>query len=48
MERTRKTDNFLQAIQRYTEEQRSIANTEVELLKEEKLRKAEENGKRDS
>lgn len=48
MERTRKTDNFLQAIQRYTEEQRSITNTEVELLKEEKLRKAEENGKRDS
>lgn len=48
MERTRKTDNFLQAIQRYTEEQRSIANTEVELLKEEKLKKAEENGKRDS
>ena len=48
MERTRKTDNFLQAIQRYTEEQRSITNTEVELLKEEKLRKAEESGKRDS
>ena len=43
-----KTDNFLQAIQRYTEEQKSIANTEVELLKEEKLKKAEENGKRDS
>lgn len=48
MERTKKTDNFLQAIQRYTEEQRSITNTEVELLKEEKLRKAEESGKRDS
>lgn len=38
----------MQAIQRYTEEQKSIANTEVELLKEEKLKKAEENGKRDS
>ena len=48
MENTTKTDNFLQAIQRYTEEQKSIANTEVELLKEEKLKKAEENGKRDS
>lgn len=48
MEKTTKTDNFLQAIQRYTEEQKSIANTEVELLKEEKLKKAEENGKRDS
>ena len=44
MENTTKTDNFLQAIQRYTEEQKSIANTEVELLKEEKLKKAEENG----
>lgn len=48
MEKTNKTNNFLQAIQRYTEEQKSIANTEVELLKEEKLKKAEENGKRDS
>ena len=46
MENTTKTDNFLQAIQRYTEEQKSIANTEVELLKEEKLKKAEENCKR--
>lgn len=48
METTAKTDNFLQAIQRYTEEQKSIIDTEVELLKEEKLKKAEENGKRDS
>lgn len=48
MENITKTDNFLQAIQRYTEEQKSITDTEVELLKEEKLKKAEESGKRDS
>lgn len=43
-----KTDNFLKAIHKYTAEQSNTMHTEVEQLKEKKLKKAEENGKRDS
>lgn len=43
-----KTDNFLKAIKKYADEQRSAMQTEVEQLKEEKLREATEKGKHDS
>lgn len=43
-----KTDNFLKAIRKYAEQQSSSMRTEVEQIKEEKLKKAEENGKKDS
>lgn len=48
MEKTAKTDNFLKAIQKYTEENKNSMVQEVEHLKEEKLAKAHEDGKRDS
>lgn len=48
MDKTAKTDNFLKAIQKYTEENKNSMVQEVEHLKEEKLAKAHENGKRDS
>jgi V/A-type H+-transporting ATPase subunit E len=43
-----KTDNFLQAIKKYADEQRNAMRNEVEQLKEEKIREAEEKGKNDS
>lgn len=48
MEKTTKTDNFLKAIHKYADEQRQAMRTEVELLKEEKLKDAEKKGKADS
>lgn len=48
MENSAKTDNFLNAIHKYADEQRNAMHTEVEQLKEEKIREAEEKGKYDS
>lgn len=48
MEKTAKTDNFLKAIQKYASEQRDAMHTEVEQLKEEKIKEAESKGKADS
>lgn len=48
MENTAKTDNFLKAIKKYAEEQRHSIQIEVEHIKEEKLKKANEKGKLDS
>lgn len=48
MEKTTKTDNFLKAIHKYADEQRQAMRNEVEHLKEEKLKEAEEKGKADS
>ena len=39
-----KTDNFLKAIKKYADEQRSAMQTEVAQLKEEKLKEATEKG----
>ena len=41
-----KTDNFLKAIKKYADEQRSAMQTEVAQLKEEKLKEATEKGRR--
>ena len=43
-----KTDNFLKAIKKYADEQRSAIQTEVAQLKEEKLKEATEKGRHDS
>ena len=43
-----KTDNFLKAIKKYADEQRSAMQTEVAQLKEEKLKEATEKGRHDS
>ncbi len=48
MEKNAKTDNFLNAIKKYAQQQRSAMRNEVEQLKEEKIREAQEKGKRDS
>lgn len=48
MEKTAKTDNFLKAIKKYADEQRSAMHTEVKQLKEAKIRDAEKKGKSDS
>ncbi|MCD8025976.1 MAG: hypothetical protein LUF33_03330 [Clostridiales bacterium] len=48
MEKTAKTDNFLKAIYKYAEEQRNTMRTEVEQLKEEKIKEARKKGKLDS
>lgn len=43
-----KTDNFLKAIKRYAKEQKNVLQDEVSQLKNERLKEAEEKGKRDS
>ena len=43
-----KTDNFLKAIKKYADEQRSAMQTEVAQLKEENLIEATEKGRHDS
>lgn len=48
MEKSAKTDNFLKAIQKYADEQRNAMRDEVEQLKAEKIKQAEEKGKYDS
>lgn len=48
MEKSAKTDNFLQAIHKYADEQRNAMHKEVEQLKEEKINAAEKKGKSDS
>ena len=48
MENTTHTDNFLQAIKRYAEEQQRCVEKETEQLKKEKLNSAETKGKHDS
>ena len=48
MNKTAKTDNFLKAIKKYADEQRTAMRTEVEQLKEEKIREAEKKAKYDS
>lgn len=48
MEKSAKTDNFLKAIQKYADEQRNAMRSEVEQLKEEKLKEAEAKSKYDS
>lgn len=48
MEKTAKTDNFLKAIKKYADEQRNAMRTEVEQLKEEKIKEAEKKAKYDS
>ncbi len=48
MEKSAKTDNFLKAIQKYADEQRNAMRSEVEQLKEEKIKEAEKKGKYDS
>lgn len=48
MEKSTKTDNFLQAIKKYADQQRNAMREEVEHLKEEKLNEAKQKAKRDS
>lgn len=48
MEKTAKTDNFLQAIKKYADEQKNAIRIEAEQLKEEKIKKAEKKAKYDS
>lgn len=48
MEKSAKTDNFLKAIQKYADEQRNAMRSEVEHLKEEKIKEAETKSKHDS
>ena len=48
MNKTAKTDNFLKAIKKYADEQRNAMRTEVEQLKEEKIKEAEKKAKYDS
>lgn len=48
MEKTTKTDNFLNAIKKYAQEQRNAMRSEVEHLKEEKIKQAEAKGRYDS
>ncbi len=48
MDKNQKTDNFLNAIKRYADEQHLAMQNEVEQLKAEKLREAEENAKYES
>lgn len=48
MENTTHTDNFLQAIKRYAEEQQRFVEMEAEQLRTEKLKDAEAKGKHDS
>lgn len=48
MEKSAKTDNFLKAIQKYADEQRNAMHSEVEQLKEEKIKQAEAKSKYDS
>ena len=43
-----KTDNFLKAIRRYANQQKSVMKGEVKQLKTERLKEAEEKAKRDS
>ena len=43
-----KTDNFLKAIEKYAEEQRSKIQSEAEDFKEKELNKAEEEGLREA
>ena len=43
-----KTDNFLKAIKKYADEQKSAMQTAVAQLKEEKLKEATEKGRHDS
>ena len=48
MEKSAKTDNFLNAIKKYADEQRNAMRIEVEQLKEEKIKEAEKKAKYDS
>lgn len=48
MNKTAKTDNFLKAIKKYADQQRNAMRTEVEQLKEEKIKEAEIKAKYDS
>lgn len=48
MENTAKTDNFLKAIKKHAEKQRQSIQNEVEHIKEEKIREAENKGRLDS
>lgn len=48
MENAAKTDNFLQAIKKYAEEQRQSMQNEVKHIKEEKIKAAKKRGKIDS
>ena len=48
MNKTEKTDNFLKTIKKYADEQRNAMRTEVEQLKEEKIKEAEKKAKYDS
>ena len=41
MEKAKKTDNFLNAIKKYADEQRNAMHEEVEQLKDEKIKEAE-------
>lgn len=48
MENAAKTDNFLKAIKKYAEKQRQSIQTEVQHIKEEKIKEAHKKGKLDS
>lgn len=48
MEKTARTDNFLNAIKKYAEEQQNSMRSEIKQLKEKKLKDAEIKGKKDS
>lgn len=48
MENTAKTDNFLKAIKKHAEKQRQSIQNEVEHIKEQKIREAENKGRLDS
>ncbi len=48
MEKAKKTDNFLNAIKKYADEQRNAMHEEVEQLKDEKIKEAEKRAQYDS
>ena len=48
MELNAKTDNFLKAILKYADDQRNSMRSEVEQIKEQKLKETEEKAKFDS
>ncbi len=48
MEKAKKTDNFLNAIKKYANEQRNAMHEEVEQLKDEKIKEAEKRAQYDS